>query len=222
MSAGGLDMSVATGSTGVLAGVAHAGMFGGGSGSGRAEPGPTTPLATGATPVLSADQLDGRAAAVRASRSMARTKLRREQVAARLRFLDRTVLPVEHYRLSAGFGDVSWLWSHAHTGQDFVVPEGTPVHAVRRGVVTHAGWAGAYGYRLTIRHPDGVVSFYCHLSRLLVHRGPVAAGQVVARSGNTGNSTGAHLHFEVRPDGKHPADPIPWLRRRGLHPRAAG
>lgn len=223
VAAGALEVPGSLNHGGALTGVASAGVFGRGSVS-RVQP--ATPLSPrpvsprpAPRPVLAADDVDARAAAVRVSRSLARTRLREEQQAARRRFLDRTVLPLRRYReLSAGFGDVSWLWSRAHTGQDFVVRVGTPVHAVRRGVVTHAGWAGAYGYRVAIRHADGLVTFYCHLSRLQVRKGPVAAGQVIGRSGNTGNSTGAHLHFEVRPDGRHPVDPMRWLRARGLRP----
>ncbi len=130
---------------------------------------------------------------------------------------DMYVLPVGDYRLTAGFGQSGSRWSNGHTGQDFAAPTGTAVRAVSSGVVTSAEWAGAYGWRVIIRHRDGTETWYCHLSSFVVRGGSVRAGQVIGRVGSTGNSTGPHLHLEVRVDGR-PIDPMPWLRGHGLKP----
>jgi murein DD-endopeptidase MepM/ murein hydrolase activator NlpD len=128
------------------------------------------------------------------------------------------VLPLRSYRLSAGFGATSGLWSSSHTGLDFAAPYGTAVRAVGTGVVTEAGYAGAYGNRLIVRHSDGTETWYCHLADFVVRRGSVRAGQVIGRVGSTGNSTGNHLHLEVRPNGEggDPVDPESWLHAKGL------
>lgn len=96
---------------------------------------------------------------------------------------------------------ISQKFSRAHTGIDFVAPVGSSVKAASKGCVIEAatGWNGGYGTVIKIKHADGIVSLYAHLSKALVRVGTcVEAGQVIARSGNTGNSTGAHLHFEIR------------------------
>ncbi len=111
-------------------------------------------------------------------------------------------------------------WSKGyHTGVDFAVPTGTSVKAVAAGQVVSAGWAGSYGYQVVIRHTDGKYSQYGHLSALSVRAGQqVGAGQRIARSGSTGNSTGPHLHFEVRtgPGFGSDIDPLAYLRARGV------
>ncbi len=127
-------------------------------------------------------------------------------------------LPVARYQLSAGFGASSRLWSRRHTGQDFAAPYGTSVRAVRSGVVISAGWDGAFGQKIVVRHEDGTTTWYCHLSSFVVTSGSVNSGEVIGRVGSTGNSTGNHLHFEVHPGGGDAVDPMPWLRRHGLQP----
>ncbi|MGI5479526.1 transglycosylase family protein [Streptomyces lavendofoliae] len=111
-------------------------------------------------------------------------------------------------------------WSSGyHTGVDFAVPTGTSVRAVASGRVVSAGWGGAYGYQVVIRHEDGKYSQYAHLSALTVREGQrVGAGQRIARSGSTGNSTGPHLHFEVRtgPGYGSDIDPLAYLRAGGV------
>jgi murein DD-endopeptidase MepM/ murein hydrolase activator NlpD len=121
------------------------------------------------------------------------------------------------YVLTAGFGECGGHWSHCHTGQDFAVPTGTPVVTAGAGTVTYAGWAGAYGNAVHVLHADGIATWYCHLSRIRTRRGAgVGAGDLIGLSGSTGNTTGPHLHFEVRTnattsaDGA-PIDPLPWL-----------
>ncbi|MFJ8862240.1 transglycosylase family protein [Streptomyces sp. NPDC102451] len=111
-------------------------------------------------------------------------------------------------------------WSSGyHTGVDFPVPTGTSVKAVASGKVVSAGWAGAYGYEVVIRHADGRYSQYAHLSSLHVREGQqVGSGQRIARSGSTGNSTGPHLHFEIRtgPGYGSDVDPLAYLRAGGV------
>ncbi|MGW3215941.1 transglycosylase family protein [Streptomyces parvus] len=111
-------------------------------------------------------------------------------------------------------------WSSGyHTGVDFPVPTGTSVKSVAPGRVVSAGWAGAYGYEVVIRHSDGKYSQYAHLSAVHVRAGQsVSGGQRIARSGSTGNSTGPHLHFEIRtgPGYGSDVDPLAYLRAGGV------
>ncbi|RVU22822.1 LysM peptidoglycan-binding domain-containing protein [Streptomyces antnestii] len=111
-------------------------------------------------------------------------------------------------------------WSKGyHTGVDFAVSTGTTVRAVAAGHVVSAGWGGSYGYEVVIRHADGKYTQYGHLSALSVKAGQrVVAGQRIARSGSTGNSTGPHLHFEVRtgPGFGSDIDPLAYLRAHGV------
>ncbi|MEV7284828.1 transglycosylase family protein [Streptomyces sp. NPDC093252] len=111
-------------------------------------------------------------------------------------------------------------WSKGyHTGVDFPVPTGTSVKAVGAGTVVSAGWSGSFGYEVVIRHSDGRYSQYAHLSAISVKDGQsVTAGQRIGRSGNTGNSTGPHLHFEVRtgPGFGTDIDPLAYLRAGGV------
>jgi murein DD-endopeptidase MepM/ murein hydrolase activator NlpD len=86
-----------------------------------------------------------------------------------------------------------------HTGQDYPAPTGTPVAAAGRGCVESVGWQDGYGRVVVIRHRLGMTSWYAHLSRISVPRGRcVVAGNRIGRVGSTGNSTGPHLHFELR------------------------
>ncbi|WP_406186047.1 transglycosylase family protein [Streptomyces sp. NBC_01006] len=111
-------------------------------------------------------------------------------------------------------------WSSGyHTGVDFPVATGTSVKAVGPGSVVSAGWAGAYGYQVVIRHSDGRYSQYAHLSALGVKAGQqVSGGQRIGRSGSTGNTSGPHLHFEMRtsPGYGSDIDPLKYLRGRGV------
>ena len=125
------------------------------------------------------------------------------------------VIPVDHFRLTAGFGDYG-LWAHAHTGQDFAAPEGTPIHAVGDGKIIFAGWDGSYGNKIAIEHPDGTVTWYAHMSAFIRTSGTVKAGDIIGRIGSTGNTTGPHLHLEVRPHNGDPIPPLTWLRQHGI------
>lgn len=98
-----------------------------------------------------------------------------------------------------------------HSGTDYAVPMGTPIASAAGGTVISAGWAGAYGYRVEVRHGDGTVTTYSHLSDINVSVGQqVGAGQRVGAVGSTGNSKGPHLHFEVLIDGNF-INPEDWL-----------
>lgn len=111
------------------------------------------------------------------------------------------------------------MWSSGyHTGVDFIASMGTSVRAVGAGTVVSAGWSGSYGNEVVIQHADGKYSQYAHLSQLSVSSGQsVTAGQSIGLSGSTGNSTGPHLHFEIRttPSYGSDLDPIAYLRSKG-------
>ncbi len=128
------------------------------------------------------------------------------------------VLPVLQKGLSAYFGQAGINWMSVHTGIDFPVSYGTTVMAATDGTV-RTQWNSAYGNMMILTAKDGTETWYCHLSTYRVSSGTtVKAGQPIAYSGNSGNSTGPHLHFEVRPGGGAAIDPLPWLRSHGLDP----
>ncbi|MFB7466500.1 peptidoglycan DD-metalloendopeptidase family protein [Streptomyces sp. NPDC056224] len=112
------------------------------------------------------------------------------------------------------------MWSSGyHTGVDFIASSGTTVKAVGPGTVVSSGWAGAYGNEVIIKHTDGTYSQYGHLSVLSVSAGQsVTGGQSIGLSGSTGNSTGPHLHFEIRtgPSYGSDIDPLAYLRSKGV------
>ncbi|MFD7129120.1 MULTISPECIES: LysM peptidoglycan-binding domain-containing M23 family metallopeptidase [Streptomyces] len=111
-------------------------------------------------------------------------------------------------------------WSSGyHTGSDFQAASGTPVLAIGPGTVVSAGNSGSYGNEVVIKHEDGMYSQYAHQSSLNVSVGQtVTGGQQIGLSGSTGNSTGPHLHFEVRtgPSYGSDIDPIAYLRQHGV------
>jgi murein DD-endopeptidase MepM/ murein hydrolase activator NlpD len=110
--------------------------------------------------------------------------------------------------ISSGFG---YRWGRLHAGIDMPVPEGTPIHAADGGRVAIAGWMGGYGNYTCIQHTGSLSTCYGHQSRIAVSVGQsVSQGQVIGYSGNTGHSTGPHLHFEVRVGG-NPVDPMGYL-----------
>ncbi|URM88983.1 LysM peptidoglycan-binding domain-containing M23 family metallopeptidase [Streptomyces sp. MRC013] len=112
------------------------------------------------------------------------------------------------------------MWSSGyHTGVDFAASSGSTVKAVGPGTVVSAGWSGAYGNEVVIKHEDGNYSQYAHLSSLSVSAGQtVGGGQQIGLSGSTGNSTGPHLHFEIRtsPSYGSDVDPLAYLRGHGV------
>jgi cell wall-associated NlpC family hydrolase len=121
-------------------------------------------------------------------------------------------LPAGSWAWSADFGVAGPLWASGyHTGQDFSATSGTPILAAADGIVISTGDGGPYGNLTQIQHPDGVQTWYAHQSVISTQVGAaVRAGQVIGAVGSTGNSTGAHLHFEVRVGGAQ-VDPKSWL-----------
>ncbi|MCX4824304.1 peptidoglycan DD-metalloendopeptidase family protein [Streptomyces sp. NBC_01142] len=130
------------------------------------------------------------------------------------------VTPVEKYELSAGFDSAGERWAHRHTGQDFAVGIGTPVRSVGAGRVVSVSCGGGFGIEAVVAHPGGYYSQYAHLAAVTVDQGEqVRTGQWIGQTGTTGNSTGPHLHFEVRltPYLGSGVDPVGWLRERGVY-----
>jgi murein DD-endopeptidase MepM/ murein hydrolase activator NlpD len=138
---------------------------------------------------------------------------------AKAKAAPKVVLPTTGYHLTARFGQAGGRWSANHTGLDFAAPLGTPVRSVMAGEVIQADYEGAYGRQVKVRHSDGTVTSYSHMSEFDVSVGDtVTAGEQVGAIGMTGNTTGPHVHFEVLPGGGSPIDPEPWLREHGVNP----
>ncbi len=98
-----------------------------------------------------------------------------------------------------------------HDGIDIAAPEGTPIHAAGEGTVIFAGEQSGYGSIVIVKHEGGLVTLYAHASKVLVDEGArVRRGEAIARVGQTGRTTGPHLHFEVR-DGTRPRNPLLYL-----------
>lgn len=116
---------------------------------------------------------------------------------------------------TSGFGP---RWGTFHAGIDIANAEGTPILSVMDGVVLESGPASGYGNWIRVKHDDGSVAIYGHMSSLYVSAGQyVKAGETIAGMGNLGFSTGTHLHFEIHPDGYTPADPVSWFSARGVY-----
>ena len=108
----------------------------------------------------------------------------------------------------SGFG---MRWGRMHEGIDIAAALGTPIHAAASGTVIHAGWLGGYGNLVVVDHGDGLATAYAHASAILVAVGQqVSQGDTLSLVGSTGNSTGPHLHFEVRVNGSA-VDPLLYL-----------
>lgn len=113
------------------------------------------------------------------------------------------IKPLSGGRNSSGFGYRSFRGGGYHYGIDWATPTGTTIYASSGGTVTRSGWSSSYGYCIYIQHPAGIETRYAHNSKLLVKVGQtVSQGQAIALSGNTGDSSGPHLHFEIRVNGK--------------------
>lgn len=116
-------------------------------------------------------------------------------------------------RMTSGFGR---RWGRLHGGIDLAAGTGSPIRAVTHATVLSAGTEGGYGNCVRLLHGDGTVSLYGHLSSLMVRKGDkVKAGQQIGREGNTGQSTGPHLHFEIRINDAQ-INPLPWLTKHGV------
>lgn len=106
--------------------------------------------------------------------------------------------------ISSRYGVSSKIRVSTHTGLDIATTTGTPIKVVADGMVTFAAYSGSYGYLVKVDHGNGVETWYGHTSKMLVKEGQaVKAGDTIALVGSTGNSTGPHLHFEVRINGEH-------------------
>ena len=106
--------------------------------------------------------------------------------------------------ISSRYGVSSKIRVSTHTGLDIAATTGTPIKVVADGTITFAAYRGSYGYLVKVDHGNGVETWYGHTSKMLVKEGQaVKAGDTIALVGSTGNSTGPHLHFEVRINGEH-------------------
>ncbi|MFJ2560198.1 MULTISPECIES: peptidoglycan DD-metalloendopeptidase family protein [unclassified Streptomyces] len=176
---------------------------------------------------LAALSADARDFGDRASRTQERIDLQERKAEERKRAAQEAArkeaarpkfaLPVSQNGLSAYYGQAGVNWMSMHTGIDFPVSYGTPVMAATDGTV-RTQYNSAYGNMAIVTAADGTETWYCHLSSTKIRSGSVKAGDVIAYSGNSGNSTGPHLHFEVRPGGGSAIDPLSWLRSHGLDP----
>ncbi|WP_243056795.1 M23 family metallopeptidase [Nocardioides sp. SR21] len=132
--------------------------------------------------------------------------------------LNQWVIPLSGYHLTARFGEYG-LWSSYHTGLDFAADPGTPIHSVANGVVTSAGYDGAYGNKTVVTLDDGTELWFCHQTSIYVSPGDeVRAGDLIGTVGSTGHVTGPHLHLEVRPGAGDPVDPYEALVVHGVTP----
>ncbi len=119
-------------------------------------------------------------------------------------------LPVKSgYRYTSGFGP---RWGRIHEGTDFAAAHGTPIYSTADGVVTHAGTQSGYGKLVKIKHEFGIETRYAHMSKIRVQVGQrVSRGDQIGDMGNTGRSTGTHLHYEVRVGGRA-VNPMTYIK----------
>lgn len=124
-----------------------------------------------------------------------------------------TYSPVPGASITTPFNRQGPLWaSGRHTGVDYAAPSGSIIRAVAPGTVVSTGWGGAYGNLVKVRHDDGSLGYYAHMSRIGVRVGQrVHQGLWLGNVGATGNATGPHLHFEVRRNGRS-VNPLGWLQ----------
>lgn len=119
------------------------------------------------------------------------------------------VMPIHQYVISSYYGS---RWGTIHGGMDFAAPIGTPIYAADGGTVIRSGYFAGYGLCVEVRHKNGTYTRYGHCSATLVNVGQeVYQGQEISKVGNTGRSTGPHLHFEIHPGGGNHVDPLPYL-----------
>ena len=122
-------------------------------------------------------------------------------------------LPIKDGKITCAYKKLGKMWSKGyHSGCDFAVPVGTEVLAVADGTVANANWGKAYGTQIVQTLPDGTFFIYAHLSKSLVKPGDkISKNQVIGKSGNTGNSSGPHLHIEQRSN-------VRWSAGKDLDP----
>lgn len=126
----------------------------------------------------------------------------------------RTVVTPSTGRFTSRFGP---RWGRMHNGIDIANPIGTPIYAVMDGTVINAGPAQGFGNWVVLKHEGGEVSVYGHMRDYNVTVGQrVKAGEQIAKIGNEGQSTGPHLHFEIKPDGVNHVDPVVWFKQQGI------
>ncbi|MEU5973505.1 M23 family metallopeptidase [Streptomyces sp. NPDC047315] len=176
---------------------------------------------------LAALSADARDFGDRASRTQERLDLKARQEAERQKRAEEAkrkealrpkfALPVAQKGLSTYYGESGVNWMALHTGIDFPVPYGAEVMAASDGTV-RTQINPAYGNMVIVTAPDGTETWYCHLASAKIRSGKVKAGDVIGYAGDSGNSTGPHLHFEVRPGGGSHINPLTWLQSKGLNP----
>ncbi|MDF9814830.1 M23 family metallopeptidase [Streptomyces sp. SPB162] len=211
--AGGVCVALALGSTAAMAADSQdAGLFGASSAGSIADA-----MKTQAAGQKTQAEVQKRAAAAKAD---AKKRAAVKSAADRKARVNAWVKPVDNYTIGAAFAQAGAHWSHKHSGQDFVVPTGTQVKAVHGGTVVDAGWGGAYGNNIVIKHASGTYTQYGHLSKIEVSVGQtVSTSQEIGRSGSTGNSTGPHLHFEARTTPVYGSgeEPLAFLHQHGVN-----
>ena len=119
-------------------------------------------------------------------------------------------IPVKNaFRYTSGYG---MRWGRMHQGTDFAAAHGTPIHSTADGVVIHADWLSGYGRLVKIQHEFGIETRYAHMSKIRVEVGQkISRGQQIGDMGNSGRSTGTHLHYEIRVGGK-PVNPMIYIK----------
>jgi murein DD-endopeptidase MepM/ murein hydrolase activator NlpD len=153
-------------------------------------------------------------AKAKAEATQARIEALAAQAKAKRQAAQGWVSPIKGAVFTSGFG---YRWGRMHQGDDFAAPVGTPLVAMSAGVVVSAGMDGAYGNKIEIRYTDGTVSVYAHMDSITASVGQrVSSGELIGRTGNTGRSTGPHLHLEIHPGGGAPVDPSAWLSAKGV------
>ncbi|MGW0775303.1 M23 family metallopeptidase [Streptomyces sp. NPDC002835] len=207
----------------VAAGMGAVMVVGAGAGVASADAGKAAKPAVVDAASAVAAQADAQASAAKAKAAAAAAKAETAKKPAKK--TPSWVKPVSKYTLTASFAQGGAMWSAKHSGQDFAVPIGTPVKAAGAGTVVKAGPNGggdgpAYGNAVVVKHNNGKYSQYAHLSKINVKIGSkVKAGQTIAKSGNSGNSSGPHLHFEIRttPNYGSALNPMAFLRSAGVN-----
>jgi murein DD-endopeptidase MepM/ murein hydrolase activator NlpD len=170
----------------------------------------SVPLGDSSTEARQANALAREHAAFTAARSSERQDVAARNLAAtREEQAHSWQLPMATCVKTSSFG---WRWGRLHAGEDFAAMVGTSLVSMSTGTVTFAGPESGYGNIIKIRYWDGTITFYGHMSAISVTQGEsLTPGEVVGKSGNTGESTGPHLHLEVHPGGGAAIDPLPWL-----------